>query len=91
LRHGSEDCLNNPIEIFDDLVIPEADNAIALFGEIRGPSSVATKPKRMTVLLTIKLNDETKGVIREIRDIGADRCLAPEMSVWHFDKTQGAP
>jgi hypothetical protein len=72
-------------------VIPESDDAIALFGEIRGPSSVATKPKRMAVLLTIELNDETKGVIREIRDIGADRCLTPEMSMWHFDKTQGAP
>jgi hypothetical protein len=72
-------------------VIPESDDAIALFGEIRGPSSIATKPKRMAVLLTIELNDETKGVIREIRDIGAYRGLAPEMSMWHFDKTQGAP
>ncbi len=43
------------------------------------------------MLLTVELNHEPQGVIREIRDIGSDGCLAREMSLWHFDETQGAP
>jgi hypothetical protein len=58
LRHGSEDCLNDSVEIFRDLVIPESDDAIALFCEIRGPFGVAPKPNGVAVLLTIEFNDE---------------------------------
>ena len=39
-------------------MIPESDDAIALFGEIRGPFSVAPKPNGVAVLLTIEFNDE---------------------------------
>jgi hypothetical protein len=81
LRQGGEDCLNDSVKVFHDLVIPESDDAIALFGEIRRSSGVATKPKGVAVLLTIEFNDEPQGVIREIRNIGADRGLAPEMSL----------
>jgi hypothetical protein len=72
-------------------VVPKTNDAVALFGKIRRAPSVATKPDALAVLLTVELDDEPQGVIREIRDIRADRGLAPEMSLWHFDKTQGTP
>ncbi len=44
LRHCGEDCLNDSVEIFHDLVVPKAKDTIALFGKIRGAFSVPTKP-----------------------------------------------
>ena len=89
--HGSEDRLDDSVEIFGDLVIPESKNAVALFIQIYGAPGIAAKSQTLAMLLTVELHDEPQGMMREIRKIWADRGLPAEMSLRHFDQTQSAP
>ena len=56
--HSGEDSLDDAVEIFGDLVIPESKNPVALFVQICGTPSIATKSQILAMLLTIELDRE---------------------------------
>jgi len=91
LRHHREDRLNNAVEVLFDLIVPKAKHMIAVFIQIGGSAIVMTKSGDVPVLLTIELDDEPKGMIGEIRHIGADWGLAAEMTLRQFHEPQGSP
>src|SRR5215813_12059203 len=66
----------NAIGIGQDLVIPEAEGAVALGFEPLGARLVSFRIER--VLTAVDFDDQLRGGAKEIDNVGTDRRLAPE-------------
>jgi hypothetical protein len=80
-----------PLHVIQHIIVPKAENTIALRIEIVGPYRVADSLLVLGVLSTIHLNDKPQLVTGEIREIGSDRCLTTEVRVAKRQSPQMPP
>nr|WP_295263825.1 hypothetical protein [Selenomonas sp.] len=74
------DCPANALEMRAYIVIPEAQDAEAVLLQIMRASFIVQVRIFFSMLLTIKLDDETRSIADEIDDIWADGLLPLEFS-----------
>ena len=85
------DRLQNTIDIFQNLIIPEAQHAIALRVEIRVTRCISGQMRCLIMLPAVDLNDEPCLVASKICEIRSDRCLATEMRLRQGQPFQVTP
>ncbi len=68
--------LQNAIEMVDDIVVPESDDAIAATMQINCTAFVI---QTVGVLTSVDFDDEPQFVARKIREEGTDRRLSTKM------------
>ncbi len=71
----------NSVEIIEHVVVPEADDAVAMFCQFCGPGGVGSLLDGM--LPAIELDRECSRRAGEIDDVAADRMLAAEFPFRH--------
>ena len=76
------------IEIGHHVVVPEADDAIALSFDERGAPIVAAC---VTMRRAVEFDDQFAGAADEVRDVGADDDLAGELDPGEAFGAQGGP
>ena len=76
---GRANDVHDPFDVAKHLVVPKSKNAVPFFFEKPSPVPVQGSTVFFTVLATINFDHEPELVAREIREIGADGCLAPKM------------
>ena len=76
LTRGSDDRLNNAIDIAQHVIIPEPQNEITVGFKISRALRIFGTP--LGVLSTINLNYQTSGLTAEIHDVRFDWHLPPE-------------
>jgi hypothetical protein len=74
-RQCRKDCLEDAVDISDHVIIPKAQNAIAMFTEPCIPDDIALA---VCVLTTINFNNEPMLATDKIGHIAAYRLLADE-------------
>jgi hypothetical protein len=80
--------MKNTVHIAEHFAVPEADYAIPLRFEKRGPSCIAIA---LGVLSSINLYDQLALATEEIADEGADRHLAREFEAIQLSTAQMPP
>ena len=83
--------LADAFDIFDDVIISEAQHRPAKILEICGPILVVTDCIRIVMLSTIDFDDDAMGRTGEIDDVAADGDLAAEAEVHEAVGTHGIP
>src|SRR5579862_5714473 len=76
LQYLTQD-LDHAVEVVDDLIVPEADHAIAVSGQLGGARRVGL-PMR-GVLAAVELDRQLQRGTGEVDDTPADRMLPPEL------------
>jgi len=76
-----EDCFKYAVEISYHIIIPKAQNTIAMFAEPCIPDDIALA---VCVLTAINFNDEPMLATEKVSDITTDRLLANELEAVHF-------
>ena len=76
-RNLSGDRGNDAVEIFEHLIVPEAQDAIAFAVQEAGAHLILREPLRM--LAAIDLDDQLRTMRSEVGDIRAKGHLAPEL------------
>ena len=76
---GSANDFHDPFDVAQNLVVPKSKNAIPFLFDKSSPLLVQASADFITVLPAINFDHEPQLVAREIREIGADGCLAPKM------------
>ena len=69
------DHLQHPIDIGEDIIVPEAKDTIALRLEIGGSLGVTSRDGVGCVLSAVEFDDDTFRVAGEIREVRTDRRL----------------
>jgi hypothetical protein len=81
-------CLQYAVEILEYVAIPEAHDAVAVFGEFCTTRGVSDS--LIVVLTAVELDHELLFRAGEVRDAPADWMLAAEFPIWDF-LAEGAP
>jgi hypothetical protein len=69
------DCLQNPIDILDHIIVPEAQNSIVMIAKPLVANGVASA---FGVLTTVNFNDQALLPANQVYDVGTNRLLANE-------------
>jgi hypothetical protein len=72
-------------------MVPEAQNAIALSGQVGVSAGIPNQTRRPPVLIAIYLDDQPQAVMREVREIGPDWRLPPKMAGRQLKQSQCIP
>jgi len=83
--------LEYAINVVEDLLVPEAQNLIALPFEIFSATLIGLPFVRLTMLATVKLDNETCFGTEEIRDVRTNRVLPPEFGTIKLTIPQPVP
>jgi hypothetical protein len=86
-----QDRFDHPLRIPQHVVVPKAQDAIAVTVELGRSGVIATNPLIRPMLVAIDLDDQTQPVMHEVREIGPNRRLPPEMAGWQLDLPQRVP
>src|SRR5512146_3234323 len=77
MTRSSDDRLDNTVDIYQHVIIPKTQNQIAKCLKISGPLRVIRAT--LTVLTTIELDDQPRGLTAEIDGVRFDRHLPTKL------------
>jgi hypothetical protein len=69
---GADDGLDHPVDVVEDVIIPESENAITLSIEIGSSREVS---RTVGVLTAVDFDHDSIGVTGKVREVRSDRCL----------------
>src|SRR5205085_7575864 len=81
------DARPNAVKIFQDVVVPEADNSKSLAFEISTPAGVALR----RVLPAVDFSDQAQRRAEEVHDVAIDFHLAAKLQPFVFARTKYRP
>ena len=88
-KQGVFDARQDTVDIVEDVVVPESQDAKALAFQPSGAGLVPTLLVR--VLSAIQFDDKAFGETDEVDDIVSDRCLPPELTVLNLPASKAPP
>ncbi|MEZ5946992.1 MAG: hypothetical protein R3C04_09120 [Hyphomonas sp.] len=74
-----EDCIENPVDVFEKVDVPEADDVPAFFLKKRGSDVVVSPLAICAVTVAIQFDDQFYFKAGKVRKIRPDRMLSPEL------------
>jgi hypothetical protein len=77
--HRRQHRFHDAVDVRQHIVVPEAQDAIALRSKIRRSLCISGNVLRLIVLPAIDLDDKAQFVAREVSEVGTDRRLPPEV------------
>ncbi|HEV7328350.1 MAG TPA: hypothetical protein VGN91_25095 [Bosea sp. (in: a-proteobacteria)] len=88
---GAKDCLYNAVEVLGDFTIPEAQDAIAMCGQVSRACDIMNLRSRQPVLIAIELDHEFGVEMCKVRKIRAHGSLSAEMAARYLEQAQLSP
>jgi hypothetical protein len=85
---GTRDGLQNVIDILEDVIVPEAQHAIAMLHKPFVANGIAFVDR---VLSTFKLDDQSLFTTYEIDDVSSDWLLSNELMTIDLTRAQSIP
>ncbi|WP_346364135.1 hypothetical protein [Bosea sp. (in: a-proteobacteria)] len=77
--------LYGAVEVLGDFTIPEAQDAIAMCGQIGRSCGIMGLRCGKSVLVAVEFDHEFGVEVRKVREIGTHRCLSAEVASREFE------
>jgi hypothetical protein len=89
---GFGDALQHGVQVVENILVAEAQYAVATFLECVGSISVPADLFGIVgMVLSVEFDDEAVGGAAEVEDVATDRVLAAELEIMELPVTEGRP